>query len=165
MDAVVAADAAWGIGLHGTQTLVIPEDRKHFRSVTGYGTIIVGRRTLLDFPEGRPLKNRRNIILTRDADFTVEGGEVAHSVEEAVRMAGDPPEGVFVCGGESVYRQLLPYCRRVFVTRIFAEAEADAHFPNLDESPEWRLEEEGEVLESGGLRYCFQTYFSLSKKP
>ena len=158
MDAVVAADAAWGIGLGGTQTLVIPEDRQHFRRVTGRGTIIIGRRTLMDFPGGRPLKNRRNIILTRDENFAVEGGVVAHSVEEALALAGDPPEGVFVCGGESVYRQFLPYCGRVYVTRIYASPEADAHFPNLDALPEWELEDPGELSESGGLKYRFQVY-------
>ncbi len=155
--AVVAADAGWGIGLNGTQTLVVPEDRKHFRSVTGRGTVIVGRRTLLDFPGGRPLKNRRNIVLTRNPDFTVEGGETAHSVEEALTLVSDD-EQVFVIGGESVYRALLPYCRRAYVTRIDADAENDAFFPALDSLPGWRLADPGEEREHDGLRYRFELW-------
>ncbi len=157
LEIVVAADLDWGIGLNGTQTLVIPEDRRHFREVTGRGTVIVGRRTLLDFPGGRPLKNRRNIVLTRDPAFAVEGGETAHSVEEALALCEDDPE-VFVIGGESVYRAFLPYCRRAHVTRILARAGNDAFFPPLDSLPGWRLADPGEERESAGLRYAFQTW-------
>ena len=157
LELVVAADAGWGIGKNGTQTLVIPEDRRHFREVTGRGTVIVGRKTLADFPGGRPLKNRRNIVLTRDGSFTVEGAETAHSVEEALEKCRQD-ERVFVIGGESVYRALLPYCRRAHVTRIFARAENDAFFPALDTLPGWRLTDRGEERESAGLRYAFQTW-------
>ena len=157
LELVVAADADWGIGKNGTQTLVIPEDRRHFREVTGRGTVIVGRKTLADFPGGRPLKNRRNIVLTRDGSFTVEGAETAHSVEEALEKCRQD-ERVFVIGGESVYRALLPYCRRAHVTRIFARAENDAFFPALDTLPGWRLTDRGEERESAGLRYAFQTW-------
>ena len=157
LELVVAADADWGIGKNGTQTLVVPEDRRHFREVTGRGTVIVGRKTLADFPGGRPLKNRRNIVLTRDGSFTVEGAETAHSVEEALEKCRQD-ERVFVIGGESVYRALLPYCRRAYVTRIFARAENDAFFPALDTLPGWRLTDRGEERESAGLRYAFQTW-------
>lgn len=157
LELVVAADADWGIGKNGTQTLIVPEDRRHFREVTGRGTVIVGRKTLADFPGGRPLKNRRNIVLTRDGSFTVEGAETAHSVEEALEKCRQD-ERVFVIGGESVYRALLPYCRRAHVTRIFARAENDAFFPALDTLPGWRLTDRGEERESAGLRYAFQTW-------
>ena len=157
LELVVAADADWGIGKNGTQTLVVPEDRRHFREVTGRGTVIVGRKTLADFPGGRPLKNRRNIVLTRDGSFAVEGAETAHSVEEALEKCRQD-ERVFVIGGESVYRALLPYCRRAHVTRIFARAENDAFFPALDTLPGWRLTDRGEERESVGLRYAFQTW-------
>ena len=157
LELVVAADADWGIGKNGTQTLVVPEDRRHFREVTGRGTVIVGRKTLADFPGGRPLKNRRNIVLTRDGSFTVEGAETAHSVEEALEKC-QQDERVFVIGGESVYRALLPYCRRAHVTRIFARAENDAFFPALDTLPGWRLTDRGEERKSAGLRYAFQTW-------
>lgn len=157
LELVVAADEDWGIGLHGTQTLVISEDRRHFREITGHGTVIVGRRTLSDFPGGRPLKNRRNIVLTRDASFTVEGADIAHSVEEALTLCESDGK-VFVIGGESVYRALLPHCVRAHVTRIFAKAENDAFFPDLDALPAWRLTAATELRESNGLSYSFQTW-------
>ena len=157
LQAVVAADINWGIGKDGTQTLVIPEDRRHFRSVTGGGTVIVGRRTLADFPGGRPLKNRRNIVLTRDASLKIEGAEVAHSVEEALEKCRDDGE-VFVIGGESVYRAFLPYCAKAHVTRIYAAADNDAYFPPLDTLPDWILSAPGEEAESNGLKYAFQTW-------
>ena len=161
LEIVVAADADWGIGKNGTQTLIIPEDRRHFREVTGRGTVIVGRRTLADFPGGRPLKNRRNIVLTRDRSFTVEGAETAGSVEEALEKCRQDDK-VFVIGGESVYRALLPYCKRAHVTRIFAKAENDAFFPALDRLPDWHLSDSTETLESAGLRYAFQTWEKTS---
>lgn len=157
LQAVVAVDNSWGIGLGGTQTLVVPEDRRHFRLITGHGAVIVGRKTLLDFPGGRPLKNRRNIVLTRDPAFTVPGADIAHSVEEALALCAQDPE-VFVIGGESVYRALLPYCDRAHVTRIFADAENDAFFPDLSADPAWRLADPGEEREHEGLRYAFQTW-------
>ena len=107
MDIVVAVDMNWGIGLNGTQTLVIPEDRKYFRELTKNSTVILGRRTLMDFPNAKPLPKRRNIILTTDKDFSVDGGEVAHSVEEAVELCKND-EQVFIIGGASIYRQFLP---------------------------------------------------------
>ena len=156
MDAIVAVYADWGIGKDGTQPVTVSADRKHFRAVTGSGTVILGRRTLADFPGGRPLKNRRNIVLTRQA-LSIEGAEVAGSVEEALALAGEG-EDVFVIGGESVYRAMLPWCSRVFVTKLDAQPESDVFFPNLDADPAWALEEESESLEENGIRYRFCTY-------
>lgn len=157
LEIVVAANEDWGIGYKGTQTLVIPEDRRHFRQVTGRGTVIVGRKTLLDFPGGKPLKNRRNIVLTRDPGYTAPGAEIAHSAQEALNMCEDDGP-VFVIGGESVYRALLPYCSRAHVTRIFASPASDAFFPDLTTLPGWRLADPGETKEHEGLRYTFQTW-------
>lgn len=157
LEIVVAADENWGIGYKGTQNLVVPEDRRHFREITGHGTVIVGRRTLLDFPGGRPLKNRRNIVLTRDESFSVEGADAAHSIEEALELCEHDAE-VFVIGGESVYRALLPYCSKAHVTRLYASPEADAFFPDLERSPDWRLTDPGEPKDHEGLRYTFQTW-------
>ncbi len=157
LEIVVAADENWGIGFMGTQNLVIPEDRRHFREITGRSAVIVGRRTLADFPGGRPLKNRRNIVLTRDRSFTVEGAETAHSVEEALELIRDE-ERVYVIGGESVYRAFLPYCSRAHVTRLQAAPPADAFFPRLDELPGWRLADPGQLREHEGVQYSFQIW-------
>ena len=159
MDLIVAVDENWGIGLGGTQTVVVPEDRRRFREITGGGTIVVGRKTLADFPGGKPLKNRLNIVLTHtDAQFG-PGAQTAGSVQdvlEIVRREG--LEKVFVCGGESVYRLLLPYCRYAYVTKLYAAPAADRFFPNLDTLDGWVLETPGEIRESDGLRYAFLRY-------
>lgn len=155
IEAIVAAGRDWGIGKNGTQNVVLHADRKHFRSVTEGCTVIVGRRTLADFPGGKPLPGRRNIVLTR-GDLTVEGAEVAHTAEEAVTLAGD--SRCFLIGGASVYRALLPYCTRIYVTKIDACPPSDSFFPDLDSSPDWEVERESDVMEENGVRFRFVDY-------
>ena len=116
MEAIVAVFSDWGIGSEGTQQLVLKADRAHFRELTAGAAVIVGRRTLADFPGGRPLKGRHNIVLTRQ-DLSVEGAEVAHSAEEAAALAAKYPRAL-VIGGASVYRQLLPWVDLAHVTQI-----------------------------------------------
>lgn len=143
MNAIVAVNKDWGIGCGGTQSIVIPEDRRRFKTLTEGGAVIAGRKTFSDF--GKPLPGRKNIILTNDPEFTADGAIIAHSVGDILAgIAGIPPEKVFVIGGESVYSLLLPLCDYAYVTRIDAEPESDTFFPNLDELPEWSVAEEGE---------------------
>ncbi|MDO4567095.1 MAG: dihydrofolate reductase [Oscillospiraceae bacterium] len=156
MDAVVAVYNNWGIGRGGTQPLVIPEDRRFFRELTRGAALIAGRRTLEDFPDSRPLKGRVNIILTRTL-AEIEGALIARCAQEALALAA-AHEPAFVIGGESVYRALLPYCRSVYVTKIFARPDCDAFFPNLDESGDWRLARQGETREHEGIGYAFARY-------
>ena len=157
MNAIVAYYQNWGIGFKGTQPIVIPEDRKHFREMTEGGTVIVGRKTLEDFPEGKPLKNRKTIVLTHQ-DIEIEGATVAHSVEEVMEMVKGQPN-VFLIGGASVYAALLPYCEKVFITKIYARPECDAFFLNLDENFEWSFDSESELMTSStGLQYRYYVY-------
>ncbi len=155
LEAIVAAGRDWGIGADGTQSVVLHADRKHFRAVTEGAAVIVGRKTLADFPGGKPLPNRRNIVLTR-GDLTVEGAEVAHTAEEAIALAGD--SRCLVIGGASVYRALLPYCTRIYVTKIDACPLSDSFFPDLDASPDWEIERESDVMEENGVRFRFVDY-------
>ena len=157
MDAIVAYYQNWGIGFKGTQPIVIPEDRKRFQEMTEGGTVIVGRRTLEDFPNGKPLKNRKTIVMTHQ-DIEIEGATVAHSVEEVLEMVKDQPR-VFVIGGESVYKTLVPFCERVYITKIYARPECDAFFQNLDEQFDWSFESESELLTSSiGVDYRYYVY-------
>lgn len=159
MNLVVAVDNNWGIGLGGTQTLVIPEDRRVFRALTDGCTVVVGRRTLLDFPGGKPLPGRRNIVLSRDAALKIDGAVVVNSLSGLFReIAGEDPDKVFVIGGDRVFRQLLPFCTRAYVTKIYAAPESDTFFPNLDELDNWVLEETGETKTHDGVRYAFLKY-------
>ena len=156
LDAIVAVYADWGIGAGGTQPVVIKADRRRFRELTEGGAVIVGRKTLADFPGGKPLKNRANIVLTRQ-DIFIEGAETAGSVEEALRLAATHSR-VLVIGGESVYKALIPHIGRIFVTKIAATPHSDVFFPDLDADPAWRVTETEEEAEEDGVRYRFLTY-------
>ncbi|MCI6488152.1 MAG: dihydrofolate reductase [Clostridiales bacterium] len=156
MDAIVAVYSDWGIGDGGTQPVVLKADRAHFRQVTEGNAVIVGRKTLSDFPGGRPLKNRFSIVVTRQ-DIRIEGAQVVHSTEEALAAAAQHPR-CLVIGGASVYRQFYPHCDRVFLTKIDLAPHSDSFFPNLDADPAWVCTDQGEWLEEDGLRYCFCTY-------
>lgn len=155
MNLIVAVDQNWAIGKDGDQLVYLKEDLKRFRTLTSGHTVILGRKTLATFPGGRPLKNRRNLILSRNPQFQAEGAEVFASVEELVQKAdGD----AFVIGGASVYEQLLPYCDTAYITKIHAAFPADTYFPDLDKSEEWEVVEESESLEQDGIAYHYVTY-------
>ena len=156
MDAIVAVYSDWGIGDGGTQPVVLKADRVHFRQVTEGNAVIVGRKTLSDFPGGRPLKNRYNIVVTRQ-DIQIEGAQVVHSTEEALAAAAEHPR-CLVIGGASVYKQFYPHYDRVYLTKIDLAPHSDSFFPDLDADPAWVCTDEGEWREENGLRYCFCTY-------
>jgi len=156
MEAIVAVYADWGIGAAGTQQVVIPEDRKRFKELTEGAAIVVGRKTLEDFPDGKPLKNRTNIVLTQQ-DIEIEGAIVVHSVEALFEVTKDMPR-VIVVGGASVYKQLLKYCDRIYITRIYTTPKSDVYFPNLDEDFNWSCEEFGDAKVYEGIKYRFCQY-------
>ncbi len=142
MRAIVAACKDWGIGKDGDLLVHNREDMRHFVRLTTGGTVVMGRATLDSFPGGRPLKNRRNIVITRQDGFAREGVEVAHSVAEALDLvAGSDPGTVWLIGGASIYRQMLPYCSEVVVTRYDTVRDADTYFPDLDHDPAFSVAE------------------------
>ena len=155
MEAIVAVYTDWGIGSEGTQPIVVPEDRRRFAEVTKGATIIVGSKTLMDFPDSKPLSGRRNIVMTRQ-EAEVPGAEVVHTPEEAIEACkGD--ERVFVVGGATVYMALFPHLDKIYVTKIDAVPHSEAYFPNLDSLPEWKLTS-SEPLTSNGIRCEFCVY-------
>lgn len=159
MNVIVAVDSNWGIGYNGTQQVVIPADRKHFREITAGGIVIVGRRTLEDFPGGLPLKNRINIIFTKNSEYTMEGAVVVHDLSELSEALKDyNSEKVFVIGGDSIFKMLLPYCRYAYITKIEAAPAADRFFPNLDEDPSWVIERSEPEQEFEGIKFTFVRY-------
>ena len=130
MIAIVNVTPDWGIGKDGRLLVAVKDDLKRFRQLTQGKTVVLGRKTLATFPEGKPLKNRRNLILSSKPDFTVEGAEVCRNIEEVLEKVKDTPKDeVFLIGGASVYRQLLPYCERAYVTKTFLDTEADSFSP------------------------------------
>jgi dihydrofolate reductase len=149
MNLIVNADQNWGIGHHERLLVHLGADMQRFRALTVGRVIILGRRTLATFPGGRPLPDRVNIVLTRDRTFTAEPALICYSLGElADRLADWPAESVFVAGGATVYRQLLPFCRHAYVTRVARDLGADSFLPDLDHAPGWRLIEQG-PLQSG----------------
>lgn len=160
MNAIVVVDQNWAIGREGQLLFSLPTDMKRFRALTLGGTVILGRRTLDSFPEGKPLPGRRNIVITHNAQLAVEGAELVPSPEAALAAAGGcDPDKLWVIGGGSVYIALLSRCKRVYLTRVDAAAEsADTYFPNLDKLPGWTAEHIGEPVTENGVTYRFVDY-------
>lgn len=155
MNAIVAVDQNWAIGKGGDQLCYISADLKRFKELTTGHPVILGRKTLSTFPGGRPLKGRRNLVLSRDRKLQIEGAEVYHDMESLLAQA---PEDSFVIGGESVYRSLLDRCDTVYVTKIAHSFPADTWFPDLDADPAWRAAREEDPLEEKGLTFRYVTY-------
>ena len=156
MELIVAVYDDWGIGCCGTQPVALSADRKFFRETTKGACVIVGRKTLADFPGGRPLPKRINLVLSRSGG-TIEGATVCARPEDAVKAAADA-EKVMVIGGGSGYLQMLPMCDRAYITKVHVTPESDTFFPNLDEAPDWEL---SEILQSGdedGIAYEMCVY-------
>ena len=159
MNLIVNVDKNWAIGYGGKLLVSIPEDMKFFRSETTGKVVVLGRKTLATFPGGQPLKNRTNIILTRNPEFTAKGAVVCHSVEETLEeLKKYPSEDVYIIGGDTIYRQFLPYCNTAHVTRMEHAYDADAWFPNLDEDPEWELTGQSEEKTYFDLEFTFCRY-------
>lgn len=159
MNLIVAVDENWAIGSQNQLLVRIPNDHKHFREETVGKVVVLGRKTLQTFPQAAPLKNRTNIILSRDREYAVNGGVVVHSLEELKgRLEGYPSEHVYVVGGESVYRLLLPYCDTAHVTKIEHAYQADAYFPNLDADSEWEVTADSDELTYFDIPYRFVRY-------
>jgi dihydrofolate reductase len=154
MKAIVAVDEKWGIGKNNDLLFSIPEDMKFFRQTTLNKTVVMDRKTLESFPNGNPLKNRNNIVLSRNLkkDGTVVVGDLSELKTELEKYAG---EEVFVIGGASVYELLLPYCESVFVTKVNADGNATAFFPNLDKIEGWEMISESEPIETNGYKIKF----------
>lgn len=152
---IVAAAENGAIGNQNQLIWKLPADLKNFREITSGKSVIMGRKTFESI--GRPLPNRRNIVITRQADYAPEGVEVEHSLEEAIRQTAAEPEA-FVIGGAELYRQALPLAQKIYLTRIHENFEGDAFFPEL--GPEWKemSRKEGIVDEKNIYPHTFLVY-------
>lgn len=159
MNCIVAVDQNWAIGKDNKLLVSIPADMKFFRETTSGGVVILGRKTLETFPGGQPLKNRINIVITKNKDYNVKDATVVHSVEEALEAAkAYKSEDVYVIGGDSIYKQMLQYCDVAYVTKIDYAYEADAYFPNLDSDERWAMTAAGDEQTYFDLEYTFTKY-------
>lgn len=145
MKLIVAVDNEWGIGNKGELLARVRADLKYFQSLTKENVVILGSKTLATFPGGNVLKNRTNIVLSRNAEYNPEGAIMARSLEELLDIIKNyNTDNVFVIGGSQIYSMLLPYCDTAYVTKFQKSFEKDAFFPNLDNSDQWVLAETGE---------------------
>ena len=159
MNLIVAVDKNWAIGKDNKLLVSIPQDMKFFRETTMGKVVVMGRKTLESFPGGQPLKKRTNIVITRDKNYSVKDAIVVHSVEEALEeLKKYNSEDVYVIGGDSIYRQMLPYCDIAHVTKIDHAYEADTYFPNLDEKEEWLVTGVSDEQTYFNLEYEFVRY-------
>ena len=159
MKMIAAVDRKWGIGYQNKLLVSIPEDMKNFRMITTGGIVVMGRKTLESFPGGIPLAERTNIILSKDKNYKLKNGIVVHSLEEALERLQDyDTEDIYIIGGESIYRQFLPYVDEALITYIDYPYQADAYFPNLEQDEAWEMIEESEEHTYFNLEYYFRRY-------
>lgn len=159
MNLIVAADKNWGIGKDNKLLVSIPSDMKFFRQETMGKVVVMGRKTLESFPNGLPLKNRTNVVLTSDKNYQVKDAVIVHSIDEVLEeLKKYDDDEIYVIGGGKVYEELLPYCDVALVTKIDFAFEADTHFPNLDEDPEWEITAASDEQTYFDLEYTFVKY-------
>ena len=159
MNIIVAADSKWGIGYQGKLLVSIPKDMKHFKEHTTGNVIVLGRKTIETFPGGKPLPNRTNIVLSGNKNLKIEGATVVNDIPSLLEeLKKYDSEKVYIVGGDSIYKQMLPYCDTAIVTKIDHAYCADAFFPNLDEDSEWEIVETSDEEYYFDVTYEFVTY-------
>lgn len=164
MNLIVAVDENWAIGNKGDLLVRIPADHKNFRNETIGKVVVLGRKTLETFPQQQPLAKRTNIILSRDPEYKVNEAVVVHSIEELLEeLKKYNDNDVYIIGGDSIYKQMLPYCNVAHVTKVDHQYEADAYFPNLDKDPEWEITDMSEEQYYFDLTYHFVKYERKTK--
>lgn len=159
MNLIAAVDKNWAIGKDNKLLVQIPMDMKFFRETTTSKVVVMGRKTLESFPNGLPLKNRTNIVLTHNANYDGKGAIVVHSMEELrEELAKYNSEDIYVIGGEQIYKALVDECDVAHITKIEFAYDADAYFPNLDEKPEWKITADSEEQTYFDLEFFFYKY-------
>ncbi len=166
MKCIAAVDNNWAIGLKGRLLVSIPNDQKMFRNETTGKVIVLGRKTLETFPNGLPLKNRTNIILSHDPDYKVKDATVVHNDEELFALLKTyDSDDIYIIGGESVYKRYVKYCDTAIITKIDQTYESDAFFPDLDKDHDWKVVAESEEMTYFSVEYTFREYRNSNVQP
>lgn len=156
---IAAVSKNYGIGANNDLLYNIPEDKKFFRSKTRGRVVVMGRKTFESLPNGKPLPDRVNIVLSSDENYKAEGALVCHSIDGLkIELEKYPDEDIFIIGGETVYKTMLPLCGKAYITHIDDEMPADRFFPEIEKLPEWKCTERSEIKEYNGTKFCFCTY-------
>lgn len=162
MTIILVADNNWAIGKNGNLLARLPEDMKRFREITTGHTVVMGRKTYESFPK-RPLPNRVNCVISR-TQKSIDGAEIFGSVEEFLQYAKSVEDEIFVIGGGEIYRQLLPYCDKAYITRVYESFEGDTFFTDIDALPEWEAVKSSEIIETNGFKIRFIDYMRKGTK-
>lgn len=162
MTIILVADNNWAIGKNGNLLARLPEDMKRFREITTGHTVVMGRKTYESFPK-RPLPNRVNCVISR-TQKEIEGAEVFGSVEDFLEYEKEINDEIFVIGGGEIYRQLLPYCDKAYITRVYESFEGDTFFTDIDALPEWEAVETSDIIETNGFKIRFIDYVRKETK-
>ena len=156
MNIIVAVDDNWGIGKNNSLLFRLPQDLAHFKQITTGNIVVMGSNTLKSLPKARPLPDRINIVLWPDGE-DVDGAIVVRSLEELFEKLGKfQTDNIFIIGGAMLYKTMLPYCEKAYVTKVFANGEATLHFENLDMNPDWTIDSREDTVEDHG--YTIQYY-------
>ncbi len=159
MNAIAAVDANWAIGNKNRLLTSIPADMKFFREKTMGHVVVMGRKTLESFPNGLPLKNRVNIVLTANRSYKVKDAVIVHTKEELLEeLKKYDSNELYVIGGGSIYEMLIPCCDTAYITKIDHVYAADTYFPNLDQMDDWEMTEVSEEQTCFDLEYVFAKY-------
>ena len=159
MKMIVAVDNRWGIGKNGDLLLSIPDDMRYYRETTRGKVVAMGYNTLLSLPNSKPQPARLNLVLADIAGLRVGGAVVCDSMDQLLALiARFAPEDVFIIGGGSIYRQMIPYCTDAHITKMRFDGEADTSITNLDELPSWSISQETAISEYEGIPYSFAIY-------
>ena len=166
MNAIVNVNPHWGIGKGGKLLVSISSDLQRFRELTLHKTVIYGRKTMETFPGGRPLADRENIILTKDENFSAEDAIICHSMDELRSLLkARYSENLFVIGGESIYKLLVPYCEKAYVTFSYTDLKADKFFPNLNRNENWYVTAIQPTVKEGRVPFRFVEYTNTKPLP
>lgn len=162
MIAILHADKKWGIGKRNDLMFKLPLDMRFFKETTSGKVVCMGYNTLKSFPGGKPLKNRTNVVLCEEG-VNPEGCVAVRSVAELLEyVKGYPKDDVFVIGGATVYKTLLPYCEKVYLTKVDADGGAEVFFPDIDADENFVLVEESAPLTDNGYTIKFTVYKNLA---
>jgi len=163
---ILNCDKNFGIGRKNGLLFSLPLDMKFFRETTKGHVVCMGSNTLLSFPNSKPLKNRTNVVLSKDIDCNFEGVINVHTFEEFLKIIKEKSttDDVYIIGGASIYNQTLPYVDKVLLTKVNADGKAEVFFNNLDQNPDFECTDEGKPIMDGELEIRFTTYINKNKK-
>lgn len=163
---ILNCDINYGIGKKNGLLFNLPLDMKYFRETTKGHVVAMGENTLLSFPNSQPLKNRTNVVLSKDKDHNYDGVINVHDFNEFIQMIKKygEKETVFIIGGASIYAQTLPYVDEVYLTKVNADGGAEVFFPNLDKNPDFICIDEGTPLMDNGIEIRFTKYKNNNKQ-